>query len=121
MRGFSVPSTEQLKTAIHEAKSNFGADSCTFYIQDPWWPEDLRLLFMPGVMIQEPMHGFLMPLHSKERIMQGKDIELIDDATADSRMTDKDLPLTLAQLSRSKPIFGNFALREGVKSYARLI
>jgi sigma-B regulation protein RsbU (phosphoserine phosphatase) len=116
-----VASIDQLKVAIDEAKGSFEADSCTFYIQDPWWPEDLRLLFMPGVTIQEPMHGFLMPLHSKDRIMKGEEIELIDDARADSRMTDKDLPQTLARLTRTKPIFGNFALREGVHSYARLI
>jgi len=94
------------------------ASSCTFYLRDPG-SEEYRLLYMPGVVITEPMHGLVLPTATRNRISSGRPIEYMSHAPGDWRLEDGPLN-TPGELVGQAPIFGGFVRREGVKSCARL-
>src|SRR5688572_4350269 len=54
--GASFDYLDDLRSAIdmasellERATTDLDASSCTFYVRDPWWPTEYRLLNMPGV------------------------------------------------------------------------
>jgi serine phosphatase RsbU (regulator of sigma subunit)/putative methionine-R-sulfoxide reductase with GAF domain len=100
---------------------DIGASSCTFYVQDPWWPDQLFLVFMPGVKISEPMHGFVLPSSSYMRVAghDGSQEKYFTDAAQDDELRDQ-MFLPLNQLAAHNYLFGDFVHREQVKSCARL-
>jgi GAF domain-containing protein len=94
------------------------ASSCTFYVEDPWWPGELRLVLLPGVKYTEPMQGFLVPETTKRFVTQGETPRYCKDA---QRTLDEDPDGKSARhrLIKDFPFFGAFSQREGVISYAR--
>lgn len=116
-----VGSVDKLKAIVSEAQDELGADSCTFYIHDPWWPDDLRILFMFGVRVPEPMHGLLMPSDSRKTVAEGDRIKVRRLTKRDRTPLEESSSPTLAALVPIRPIFGNFVTREGVCGYARLL
>src|SRR5206468_3384349 len=76
VRRHPMSRTRATEALITECMKKLGAVSCTFYVEDPWWPGELRLIFMPGVKFREPMQGFLIPSRSKTAVTEGKGIRL---------------------------------------------
>ncbi len=100
--------------------NEIGAASCTLYVRDPFWPDELRLIAMPGVKLTEPMHGFSFPPHSKRVVAEG-DLEVF---SSDSRSNETlreaaDSPRDLIDPEKNF-LFGDFVERESIKSSARL-
>lgn len=104
---------------ISELKK-LGAASSTFYVRDPDWDEEFRLVFMPGVKVVEPMHGFLFPRAVRKRFFSGGAKKYVTYAGR-RRAAVTPSSSTVARLARENPLFGDFAQREGVVSCARLI
>ncbi len=106
-----------------ESINNFlNATSCTFYLRDPLWSDELRLIAMPGVRFTEPMHGFSFPADSKE-MLWGSDNETFnqDAATVERPEIGTEFPLDRISPEKKRHLFGNFVEREGVHSSARMI
>src|SRR5262245_35017963 len=95
-----------------------GADSCTFYVRDPWWADDFRLLFMPGVAYVEPMHGFIFPIDTLRA--DEPDEVYYRDASALQRKRDS-MPPARVELARRDRRFGDFVAREEVASCAQFL
>ena len=108
--------------------------SCTFYVRDPLWPEEYRLLFMPGVTVREPMHGFMFPPKTRDLIAtRGEDqipgisggfehwhsyssqCDRAEPAQSSTRVSG--LESIRRRLSTTNPVFGSFAERENIESY----
>jgi putative methionine-R-sulfoxide reductase with GAF domain len=96
-----------------------GVQSYIFYVRDPLWDDELRLVYMDGVRVQEPMHGFLFPSASRDRIAQGSDFEWIPFPQENWRFRDE-FQLPLKDLAIRNKLFGGFATRENVLACARL-
>jgi len=108
--------SQSLKILL-KAKQALGASSCTFWVRDPWWADELRLLHMPGVNVQEPMHGFMFPGSARETISSGKDEEYYPAAGNTQ---------SLPGMSDGSPLapdtlFGSFAQRENIVCSARFL
>jgi serine phosphatase RsbU (regulator of sigma subunit)/putative methionine-R-sulfoxide reductase with GAF domain len=110
-------------SAIGEARhvlergiADVGAASATFYVRDPWWTDEFRLMALPGVRITEPMHGFLFPAGS--RIATGAEEDFIADAPGTPWLREAMSPALRAR-AEADPLFGDFVAREGVASCAR--
>src|SRR5258708_28085437 len=65
-------SIKEITELLHRESAGLGATSCTLYVPDPYWTDEYRLVCMPGVKIQEPMHGFISPDQSKRIIYDGR-------------------------------------------------
>jgi GAF domain-containing protein len=110
----------EARQTLADALAELDADSCTFYVRDPFWPDELRLIDMPGVRMPEPMHGFSFPPHSKRVLAEGEP-EIFE---ADSRINDQlreaaGTPLDGIAEDR-RFLFGDFIEREEIKSSVRL-
>ncbi len=106
---------------LQEGMQRLNALSCIVYIRDPWWKDQFVPALMPGVRITEPMHGFVLPLSSYERVAGGADAQeetYFRDTTQAAELHDETSP-ALARLIRDNPLFGDFTVREGVGSSAR--
>src|SRR5688572_20597505 len=68
---------EALRSQIAAARADWAADCLTFYLRDPWWTTEFRLLAMPGVDIPEPLHGFVFP--GNPAIVDGDDLWVVPD------------------------------------------
>ncbi len=114
----SPRATEEM---LVEKMTAVGASSCTFYVEDPWWPGELHLALMPGVKYPEPMHGFLIPLKSKRSVVEGKLVTTFINSEKAWKYHDSKDESVLHKLTKKNRLFGNFVEREGVKSSIRLI
>jgi GAF domain-containing protein len=110
-----------LKEELERARVRLGAASCTFYVPDPFWPDELRLIAMPGIQFTEPMHGFSFPPHSKRVIAEGTTEIFSPNVQSDDRLREG----TESPLDKIEPgkryLFGDFVERERIKSSARLL
>jgi len=64
VRAVASTATHQAETILDEQILDLGRQglrisAVTFYVRDPWWTDEFRLLLMPGVKVREPMYGFL--------------------------------------------------------------
>lgn len=113
---------EQARAIIEDGKQALAASSCTFYVQDPLWHDDWRLLFWPGVKYQEPMHGFIFPESAKRVIVEGEPEIFSAYATTEGRLRGNPVRLQGKMTTGlGKRLFGDFVEREAVKSSARLL
>jgi GAF domain-containing protein len=111
---------ESIKEVLKSARTQLGAASCTFYVRDPFWHDELRLIAMPGVQLTEPMHGFSFPPHSKRVLAEGGPEIFSPDARSDEQLREEaSAPLDGIAPDR-RFLFGDFIEREGIKSSARL-
>jgi len=116
----SPRATNPAELILKDAVKTLGASSCTFYVRDPWWTDEMRLVFMIGVRHQEPMHGFLTPEHSKRVVTIGEE-ELFATDSVNTNALGGDTDPVVSELARKEPLFGDFVVRESVVSSARLI
>src|SRR6266404_7471755 len=107
---------ENIEKTLDRKRRRLGASSCTFYVRDPYWTDEFRLVFMPGVKIQEPMHGFTFSPPAREVIADGESAIFCDFAQR-GRNRRKSVPGTIP--SGVRRLFRDFAEREGVVAYAR--
>ena len=91
-----------------------GAQSGTFYIRDPYWSHDLRLVYMPGVTYPEPMYGFLIPESSRTLVTAGE-----GEFVAMRGSHSLNGPFATVHPPPIARLFGDFAEREGVVTAAR--
>lgn len=112
---------DTINKALAKAKDEMKAASCTFYVRDPFWSKELRLIAMPGVQIKEPMYGFAFPPHSTKVVTDG-DIEIFSpDTQSDGRLREE-MSSPLDRIAAKKRfLFGDFVQREGIRSSARLM
>lgn len=108
------PIAMALERRLRSGLESIGATSITVYVQDPFFHKELRLVLMPGVQVDEPMHGFLYPVSSAHQVNSGS-----DEPTFRIYREPVEYPEPLATLVASDPLFGDFATREGVRSWAR--
>ncbi|MDT7541390.1 MAG: hypothetical protein QOE33_1294 [Acidobacteriota bacterium] len=107
---------------LSDGKGHLRASSCIFYIRDPWWVDQFVPIFMPGVEITEPMHGFVFPSSSYERVVgkdDGKEEDYFPDTASDESLRDQTI-IPPSGLTKEPRLFGSFAERESVGSCARL-
>jgi GAF domain-containing protein len=94
------------------------ASSCTFYVRDKLWRGEFRLAAMSNIKYPEPMHGFLSPVSSRARVVEGApEVYLVHEATDGNTPLGESLDGISAECRR---LFGDFVQREGVKVSARL-
>ncbi len=103
----------QAERLILDAKRELDAQSLTFYIRDPFWSDEFRLLLMPGVKVTEPMHGFMNSHNAARMIESGR------PHVCFSYGASKDAPAAFQRasphpLADANRLFGDFARREGV-------
>jgi hypothetical protein len=67
---------QQLRSYVRQ----LAADKFTLYINDPWWPGEMRLYDYAGLEYPEPMLGFLEEDHVKRRVIGGSDREFWEDS-----------------------------------------
>lgn len=111
---------QKAREILDEGMHSLQASSCTFYVRDPRWADEFLLLLMPGVMIPEPMHGFMLPLETRVRISDGSGMDFFPNAARDPALCEK-LGPPLKRLAEGNRIFHDFTLREKVASCARLL
>ncbi len=104
---------------LREGLSRLRAASGTFYVRDPWWPDEYRLLYMPGVRIREPMHGFLFPAGARDAICGGEARKYQQYHPGDDRGRREAPPPRLG--AEERLLFEGFARREGLRGSARLL
>jgi putative methionine-R-sulfoxide reductase with GAF domain len=137
IRALALELQHRLSTAIGRAEmilgtelTALGASCATFYVRDPWWHGEYRLVLMPGVTIAEPMHGFVFPQAVKQLICEGDPESYFADAREGNRLRSRSaeheaasqigLRRHLAQLIEKDKLFGSFLERENVASFVRL-
>src|SRR5712692_10363969 len=81
---------------LRRALRSIGARCATFYVRDPWYTNELRLVSMPGVRVKEPMHGFASFPGGDDRGDSGTiDVHFYDDVRNDPTLTPAPLPVSL--------------------------
>src|SRR3712207_4363275 len=111
---------DEVNETLERAREELGAASCTFYVRDPFWPEELRLVAMPGVRLLEPMYGFSFPPHSKRVLAKGEPEIFTSDSQSKEQLREKvNTPLDRIA-PETRVLFNDFIEREGIKSSARL-
>jgi len=96
----------------------------TFYVRDPYWPDELRLVDMLGVNRAETMHGFLSPDSSKQVLQRGDSESFCKDVASAAERRDNSVrrPDSLKpELLDYLYLFGDFVERENIKSSARFV
>ena len=114
----SSPAIDAARQVLEDGVAEVGAASATFYVRDPWWTDEFRLLFLPCVRITEPMHGFLFPAGA--RIASGVEEDYIGDAPNTPWLREALAPEVQARAAVD-PLFGDFVARERVASCARFL
>jgi GAF domain-containing protein len=107
-----------LNRKLKSAAGKLKASSCTFYIRDPHWIDEYRLVAMTGVKRDESMYGFTSP-ESARRLLTEGEAEVYRTVTPPGEAGDK-LPLVGGVPANIRQLFVGFSEREGVRSYARL-
>ena len=112
---------DTIKKDLEAAKNDMNAASCTFYVHDPFWSDELRLIAMPGVQITEPMYGFAFPPHST-RVVSDGDPEIFSTNTQLDPRLREEIGSPRDRIEAKKQfLFGDFVERERIKSSARLM
>ncbi len=109
---------ERLDQLLDKERQRLGATSCTFYVRDPFWVDELRLVCMPGVRLRETMHGFVFTDLTK-RLLAADPVELFCRTSELPSPTPEETVRTSIP-SELSYLFSDFAGREGVKAFARL-
>ena len=112
---------DTIKETLEAVKTDIGADSCTFYVRDPFWQDELRLIAMPGVHIKEPMHGFAFPPHSTTVVSDGATEIFSSETQSESRLRELMVPARDLIAAEKRFLFGDFVERERIKSSVRLM
>jgi GAF domain-containing protein len=112
---------ELLNQTLERFIKENGASSCTFYIRDPFWPRELRLIAMLGVKYPEPMHGFSFPPHPSKVLTEGEPEIFSSDSRLNPQLREEVKEKFDGIPENKKFLFGDFVQREGVRSSARLI
>jgi GAF domain-containing protein len=114
---------DEVNRILEQGRLQVEATSCTFYVRDPFWPDALRLVAMPGVKLIEPMYGFNFPRSAKSTPGQGDTQAFTVRITKEERL-DASAPKRLA-IERLDPerrrLFGNFVEREAVVCSAEIL
>lgn len=111
---------DDVKETLERVRAELGAASCTFYVRDPFWQKELRLVAMPGVRLTEPMHGFSFPPHSKGVLAEGSPVIFTSDSESTEQLREKGSTPLDRIAPETQDLFGDFIKREGIKSSARL-
>jgi GAF domain-containing protein len=111
---------DEIRETLEMAREELGAASCTFYVRDPFWPEELRLVAMPGVRIVEPMYGFSFPPHSKRVLAKGEPEIFTSDSQSKEQLRETVKTPLDGIAPATRVLFNDFIEREGIKSSARL-
>lgn len=109
-----------VRRMVRQGRMDLAAASCTFYVRDPYWTDEFRLLAWPGVKVVETMHGFLGTEGSKAVVVEGDSISFSEDAASDPSRCGMPVDLPDRIPADVRPLFGDFVTREGVASSARL-
>jgi GAF domain-containing protein len=118
--GFDLMHLDNLDRILDEERKLLHADSCTFYVRDPYWPDRFRLVSMPGVRLREPMHGFIFTEGGRRVISEGEK-EVFCTEPEQFLPPEEEPPTVPLTIRRDLAfLFRDFAGREGVKSFARL-
>lgn len=113
-------SLNNTREQLESFKNQLNAASCTFYIRDSFWTNELRLIAMPGVKYTEPMHGFI-PVYTKRLLTEGS-MEIFNFDAGSDKQRNEFIKISLDQIEPERQaLFGDFVRREGIKSSARLI
>jgi putative methionine-R-sulfoxide reductase with GAF domain len=119
-RSESVSPYGWLTDEVRSIANDVDATSATFYVRDPFWPDELRLVGMHGVTVPEPMHGFSWPQSARRTITYGKDTLFIVSARGSKILREPAIDLSGLPAKRER-LYKDFVGREGVSSAARLI
>jgi sigma-B regulation protein RsbU (phosphoserine phosphatase) len=110
---------DSLNLKLAEAARKFNASSCTFYIRDPHWTDEYRLVAMTGVKRDESMYGFTSPESARKLLLEGPaEVYSISSWQSDDgfgNMPGGNMP------ERVRHLYVGFSEREGVQSCARFI
>lgn len=110
-----------INTSIDLIKTQLEASSCTFYLRDPFWRNELRLIAMSGIEYLEPMYGFRVSRHSKGTA-DNSELEIFSSDVEKDKRFRKSSKLSLSKIPKAKKfLFGDFIEREKIKSSARLL
>jgi hypothetical protein len=110
---------ERLRQKLDEVRTDLRASSCTFYLRDPHWTDQFRLVAMSGVRFEEPMYGFVSPASARRVIAEGNP-EIFSNHPREDGLGEA--PVCIDEMpEENRPLFGDFVEREGVQSSARLI
>ncbi|MBZ0268041.1 SpoIIE family protein phosphatase [bacterium] len=102
---------------MDKLRQSVGAQSVTFYVQDPLWPDEFRLVAMPGVRHSEPMRGFTMSVRGALAESRRRYYDTAAEAVHESYQDD---PPSLTKVRpEDRHLFAGFVEREGVVSLAR--
>ncbi len=110
----TISEADQLLTGSLE---EFQAASFTLYVRDPYWPDEYRLVSMPGVTVKEPMYGFVSPPRSRKVVCEG-DPELFCEDARTAHSSQSQVPLQKT-VRKHRELFNDFGMREKVGAYAR--
>lgn len=114
-------SLNSAKELIESIQNQIDATSCTFYLRDPLWSDELRLVAMPGVQFTEPMYGFSFPGSYKKNLTDS-DLEVFSSDIEAGKQYHENIEFSLEGIEPQKRrLFGNFVEREGIKSSVKLI
>jgi GAF domain-containing protein len=114
------PSIERVRQIADEVRRDLGASSCTFYVRDPYWEDELRLVACPGVTHPETMFGFLSPETSRRIVMGEGCTSFSEDAQWEPSRRNSSFMVPQTIPDSKRHLFGDFISREGVVSSARL-
>lgn len=120
VRTAPLASIETIRQILATECVKLEASSCTLYVRDPYWTDELRLLAWPGVKFPETMHGFLNQETSRAVVLEGPDISFVDDAASDFQRRNNSFVVPRTISAKKRHLFGDFVEREGVISSARL-
>src|SRR5712691_10871115 len=74
----------RVEAIVERGKRDLRAASCAFYVRDPIWKDDFRLVALPGVKFPGTMHGFLTSDISKKVVAEGANETFSTNAADDS-------------------------------------
>lgn len=111
---------EAMESRAASVLAELGASSLCFYVSDPLFEGDFRLVLKPGVRYPEPLQGPRFPLKTKA-LSRFKDSQwFCRDAQSARPLREEGANDETRSLIMKNPLYGDFIEREGVKSCARL-
>ena len=100
--------------------SELGATSICFYVADPLFEGDFRLVLKTGVRYLEPLLGPRFPLKTKALSSFPEPEWFFRDAQSARPLREEGDNEQVRSLIEKNPLYGDFITREGVQSCARL-
>lgn len=116
----SAPLLEAMESRAEAVRRELGATSLCFYVADPLFEGDFRLVLKPGVRYPEPLQGPRFPLKTKALSKFEESPWFCRDARSARPLREEGSSEEVRNLIRKNPLYGDFIEREGVKSCARL-